>query len=285
MKKTAIAILIAVLVVAIGAGLCFAGLSAVGFKLEVLDMREYETNTYDFGDPVREIDVEGRTADLELLPAEDGKCRVVCFENDREKYAVDLADGRLIIRPASDGKGWHFSLFTFKSPRISVYLPAGTYDALRITLHTGDITADKALSFVRLEAELNTGDLTLNGVQANEMRINGATGDIRHKDVTPDMADLSLSTGKIELVNVVCSGDLRCKNSTGDIRLTDIDAANLYLKASTGDITGTIRTPKIFTAHASTGKVSVPAASDSAVDGRCEAETSTGDIRLSVNGQ
>ena len=75
---------------------------------------------------------------------------------------------------------------------------------------------------------------------------------------------------------------MRCKSSTGDIRLTDVDGANLILSASTGDITGTIRTDKVFTAHASTGKVSVPGTT---TGGRCEAETSTGDIRLSISGK
>ena len=76
--------------------------------------------------------------------------------------------------------------------------------------------------------------------------------------------------------------DTGCESSTGDIRLTDVDGANLYLSASTGDITGTIRTPKTFVTKTSTGSVKVP---DTTGDGRCEAETSTGDIRLSISGE
>ena len=53
------------------------------------------------------------------------------------------------------------------------------------------------------------------------------------------------------------------------------------VKASTGDITGTIRTAKTFSAHASTGSVRVP---DTTGQGRCEANTSTGDIKLSISG-
>ena len=46
MKRTAIAILIAVLVVVIGGVLLFAGMSAVNFKLDKLDRMEYVNNTY-----------------------------------------------------------------------------------------------------------------------------------------------------------------------------------------------------------------------------------------------
>lgn len=280
MKRTAIAILIAVLVVAIGGGLLFAGLSTVGFNFEKLDRTEYMTNTYEFMDPVRTVNVKGYTADVELLPSEDGKCRVISSENDRERYEVSAENGTLVIRPATNTKKW--SLFSFKSPKISVYLPAGTYEGLKAVLNTGDITADKALSFETVDVEISTGDVTLSGVQANVVTAHGSTGDIRISDMTPEALTVTVSTGKIVLNNVVCTGDLHCESSTGDIKLTDVDGANLYLKATTGDITGTILTDKTFSAHASTGDVKVPTGT---AGGRCEAQTSTGDIRLSISGK
>ena len=280
MKRTAIAILIAVLVVAIGAGLCFAGLSAVNFKFDKLDRTEYMTNTYAFTDTVRAVDIRCYTADVELLPSENGQCQVVSAESDRERYEVSVDSGTLVIRPVKDTRKW--SLFSFKSPRISVYLPAGTYESLKADINTGDLTADQALVFDTAEIELSTGDLTMSGVQARAITVHGGTGDIRVSDMAPETMTVTLSTGKIVLSNVVCSGDLRCESSTGDIRLTDVDGANIYLEASTGDITGTIRTDKTFSASASTGKVSVPTGT---TGGRCEASTSTGDIRLSVSGK
>ena len=280
MKKTAIAILIAVLVVAIGAGLLFAGLSAVSFRFDKLDRTEYMTNTYEFDGPVKRVDMKGHAADLELLAAEDGRCRVVSAENDREKYSVSLENGTLTIRPQAEMKKW--SLFSFKSPKITVYLPAGTYESLKADINTGDLTADKALVFDTAEIELSTGDLTMSGVQTRAITVHGGTGDIRVSDMAPETMTVTLSTGKIVLSNVVCSGDLRCESTTGDIRLSDVDGANVYLKASTGDITGTIRTDKTFYASASTGDVKVPSGT---TGGRCEASTSTGDIRLSVSGK
>lgn len=281
MKKTAIGILIAVLVVVIGGVLLFAGLSAVKFNFRNLDGTEYMTSSYDFNESIRRIDVKGNTADVELLAAADGKCRVSCFESDREKYTVTVTDGCLTVRPADKGpRGW--SIFSFRSPRITIYLPAGSYDLLKVELSTGDVSADKSLSFAELTVELSTGDLTMSGVQADAVTVHGGTGDIRLSNMTPRTAELTLSTGKIELVDFVCSGDLKCSSSTGDIRLTDVDAANLYLSASTGDITGTIRTDKTFVASATTGDIRVPTGT---AGGRCEAHTTTGDVRLSVSGK
>jgi DUF4097 and DUF4098 domain-containing protein YvlB len=75
---------------------------------------------------------------------------------------------------------------------------------------------------------------------------------------------------------------MRIEADTGSIRLEDVDAANLYLKADTGSITGTIRTPKTFVTKTSTGSVKVP---DTTGDGRCEAYTDTGSIKLSISGE
>ncbi len=282
MKRTAIAIVIAVVVVSIGAALVFAGLSAIHFDFKKLDRTEYMTNTYDFEGPIRELEVEGRTADVALLPAEDGKCRVVCFENERNRYAVTADQGRLTIRPQGKGSGWNPFGFSFKSPKITVYLPAGAYDLLQAELGTGDMSAEKGLSFETVRIGMDTGDLSMSGVGAGALVVRGGTGDIRLSDMTPETADLSLSTGRMELTRVVCTGTLTCKSSTGDIRLTDVDGADVYLTATTGDIEGTILTEKVFSAHANTGKVVVPAGT---AGGRCEAETSTGDIRLSISGK
>ena len=203
MKKTAIAILIAVLVVAIGGALVFAGLSAVHYDFKRLDRTEYATNTYSVG-TVHAIDIQGETADVELVAEGEADCKVVCFESDREKYAVDAVDGTLVIRPESSKARWSLFAFAFRSPKITIYLPAGAYELLKAQLETGDITADKALSFDRVEVGMETGDLVLNGVQARQIKAHGSNGDIRLADMAPETVDVSVSTGKIELVNVVC---------------------------------------------------------------------------------
>ena len=282
MKKTIVAILIAVLVVAIGGALCFAGLSAVQFNFSKLDRTEYFTNTYTFSEPIREIDMDVHTADVELLAAEDGVCKVVCSEHDQERYQVSSENGRLIIRPADSRRDWTLFSLPFKSPKISVYLPAGAYDLVKAQLDSGDITADRALSFGTVDVSLDTGDLTFSGVQVQRVKVHSDTGDIRLGDTAPESADLSVHTGKIDIFNVVCTGDLRCESTTGDIRLTDVDGANLYLKADTGSISGTIRTEKVFYAKSSTGSVKVP---EGTSGGRCEAYTGTGSIRLSISGK
>ena len=282
MKKTMIALLIAVLVVAIGAGLCFAGLSTVGFKFRNLDRTEYRKHTYTLAEPFDRIDIKGYTADVDIVAAQGDTREVVVFESEREKYTVSVEDGCLAIRPVDEGKSrWFLFGFHFKGPRITLTVPQGAYELLQVELDTGDLAvSDLAVETVLVN--LDTGRAEISGLQTTSIAAHSDTGDLRLSDMTPAQVELSVDTGKIELVNLICSGDIRCESSTGDIRLTDVDGANLYLSASTGDITGTVRTQKVFSAESSTGKVSVP---DTAAGGSCEAETSTGDIRLSISGE
>ena len=153
--------------------------------------------------------------------------------------------------------------------------------SLQVELNTGDLAVSD-LDIETVLVDLNTGRAEISGVKMKSIVAHSDTGDLLLSDLTPVLAELSVNTGDIRLTNVVCSGDLRCESSTGDIKLTDVDGENLYLKASTGDITGTILTEKVFTANCSTGKVSVPATTSG---GRCEAETSTGNITLSYSGR
>lgn len=289
MKKTAIAILIAVLVVAIGGALVFAGLSAVHHDFKRLDRTEYSKSTYELSEPFREMDIRGYTADVDIVAGEGDTRKVTVFESDWEKYTVQVQDGRLIIRPVDQEKSrWFLFGFRFKGPRITLTLPKAEYASLQVELNTGDLSI-RDLDIETVLVNLNTGRAEISSLKLKSIVAHSDTGRLLLSDLSPVTAELSVNTGDLVLKNVICSGELRCESTTGDIRLTDVDALSLYLEATTGNITGTIRTPKAFSASASTGKVSVPAGTVSepngAFGGPCEAETSTGDIRLSISGE
>ncbi len=57
------------------------------------------------------------------------------------------------------------------------------------------------------------------------------------------------------------------------------DAASIYVKTDTGDVTGSLRSEKVFITETHTGKVRVPTGIRG---GRCEISTHTGDIIIEV---
>lgn len=282
MKKTVIAILIAVLVVAIGAGLCFAGLSAVNFKVRDLGTAQYVTNTHEVGESFTRVEMDMDTADVDILPAEDGKCRVVCVEREKYPHTVTVEKGTLIVRSAKDQK-WNFSIgAVVKNPSVTVYLPAADYESLKLEADTGAVKLVAGLSFGTVDLDADTGSVTVDGVAVKKLKISADTGRVAISNMTPETVELDADTGSIRVTDVVCSGDMRIEADTGSIRLEDVDAANLYLEADTGSISGTIRTEKTFVARSTTGSVKVP---EGTSGGRCEARASTGSIRLSISGK
>ena len=282
MKKTAIAILIAVLVVAIGAGLCFAGLSAVNFKVRDLGTAQYVTNTHELGESFTRVEMDLDTADVDVLSAEDGKCRVICVEREKYPHTVKVENGTLIVHSAKDQK-WNFNIgFVVKSPSVTVYLPAADYESLGVAADTGAVKLVAGVSFQAVDVDADTGAVTVDGADVKKLKISADTGRIAIANMTPETVELDADTGSVRVTDVVCSGDMRIEADTGSIRLEDVDAANLYLKADTGSITGTIRTPKTFVTKTSTGSVKVP---DTTGDGRCEAYADTGSIKLSISGE
>ncbi len=240
------------------------------------------TNTYDPGAGFTRVVIDVDTADVRLEPAADGKCRVVCVEQEKYPHAVTVQGGALIVRSAEE----HWSILNIgihtKSPSVTLYLPAAAYASLKLEADTGRIVLVPGLVFETVDVDADTGRVEVDGVDVKTLKISDDTGRIKVSNMTPVTAELEADTGAIEVTNVVCSGDFRCEADTGAIRLTDVDGANIFLKASTGDITGTILTEKVFSANTSTGKVSVPAGT---AGGRCEVKTSTGDIRLSISGK
>lgn len=282
MKKTAIAILIAVLVVVIGGTLLFVGLSAVHFKIRDLDTTQYVTNTHQVGENFTRVEMDLDTADVDVLAAEDGTCRVVCVEREKYPHIVKVENGTLIVRSAKDQK-WNFNIgFVLRSPSVTVYLPAQDYESLKVAADTGAVKLVAGVSFGTVDVDADTGAVTVDGADVKKLKITADTGRITVANMTPETVELDADTGSVRVTDVVCSGDMRIEADTGSIRLEDVDAANLYLKADTGSISGTIRTPKTFVAKASTGSVKVP---DTTGEGRCEALASTGSIKLSITGE
>ena len=297
MKKASI--LAAVLLIAVGLALCAGAFYAVGFDFTRFDTTAYEANTYPISETVQRIEIEGGEADIALAPFADGGVRVVCMEGEHVRYQVWTEAGTLRI--SEPGKrAWYTYLIPFsKDLRMTVYLPAGEYEALRINGRTGDVEIPDAFSFGSLAVRLSTGDIGIRGLHAGEMELSVSTGDISANAVVCD-GDLAISvstgdaeltevtcrrfvstgsTGSIKLADVVASEDLSIERSTGDVRFDDCDAAQIRVKTSTGSVRGTLRSEKTFVTKTSTGSVSVP---ENVSGGRCEITTTTGDIRITL---
>lgn len=280
---------------------------------------QYETNTYELKEAFESISIDTDIFDVALVPTEEKYCKVVCCESKKLNHSVAVRDKTLVIEK-NDSRAWyeHIMLFTVSSPKITVYLPQTDYASLMIRSSTGDVDIPDNFGFESIDVTASTGDVRCRASASGGIKIHLSTGDIRLEGVNASELDLSASTGRIIVSSVTCEGEIKVGVSTGDARLTGVtcqritstgstgdiflenvtaaetiylkrstgdinfekcDAAELFLNTSTGDIRGSLLSDKVFIAHSSSGNVNVPSTTSG---GKCEADTNTGDIRITI---
>lgn len=302
-----------------------------------LDTQGYQTNAHEPVEEFESISVHTRGATVAFLPSDNGACRVVCYEKENLKHAVEVTDGTLTVR-VEDTRKWyhHIGLFSH-NPAVTVYLPRTEYQTLTVKGSTGDVSIPKELAFAGIDVEVSTGDVqnyasTTGDIRlqadtgniknyasaAGNIRIQTNTGDIHAEGFSCNALSLSVTTGRVNVASVTCTGDVTLNVSTGDATLTELscnslmtdgdtgelslhhvtaagrfaierstgdvhfdgcDAAEIAVKTDTGDVTGTLRSDKVFLISTDTGSVEVP---KTIAGGRCEITTDTGDIKITV---
>ncbi len=317
--STKIAVIIAVFLLAAGAGLFCLGYFGMGGDLLALDTEAVREVTYSPEGSFRQVSCTGGEGDLRILPAEDGKLKIVCLERERQPYRAEIRDGVLYIRQ-EERKLRSWQLFHLKETRITLYLPEGQYERLETDLDTGDLTLEPGVSFLAADLRTHTGDVTLRRQALDTLKLEGTTGDVRLENCTLGSLELktdtgeqyldsvtagevtmklttgrteihalacasleiTASTGKVRLEDVRTEGELRIRTDTGDVTLRDCDAAFAEIRTDTGDVRGNFLSQMQYVVKTDTGRVKVP---DSREGGECRVTTDTGDVDLTRSGE
>ena len=280
--------------------------------------RRYESDTIEVKEAFENIAIHTDTEDLLLMPAADGKCRVEFYDEGTKTHTAAVKDGTLTIETA-DTRKWHErTWFGVGVPKITLYLPQAQYAALTVNERTGNIAIPGDFAFERVEITAGTGNVECLAGSAGLLRIETDTGDIRLEELSAGALELGVSTGRVDVRAVACSGDvgltvstgksfltdLKCgsftsvgstgdvtmenvtakglisiERSTGDVRFAGCDAAELQIKTDTGDVSGSLRSEKVFIAQSDTGRIEVP---ETTSGGKCKITTETGDIAVTV---
>lgn len=306
----------AVLIVA-GLMIYVVEMTVLGWDVSRLSVT-YESVTHRIDEPFDGIAIDTDEADITIALAEDGEARVVAEETEKIKYAITVENGILNVR-LLDERAWYDVIDLFSAtPKMTVYLPSRIYDSLTIKESTGDIQIPKSVSFGCLDIEISTGDITLLANVMEQAKIKTSTGDISVENQTAGALTLRTTTGDVTVKKVHCLGNIdvsvrtgktlmsgvtcqsfTSKGTTGDLQMNDViarehvsierstgdvtfdacDAAEITIRATTGDVKGSLLSPKIFAAKATTGDVDVPPSGDGGI---CEITTTTGDIKIEI---
>lgn len=317
-NRTKIWLIIGTSLVLIGGAIFVGVMTAFKWDFTKLSTAEYETNEYEINENYKNISIITDTADIVFVAAENGEGSVVCHEQKNMKHLVTVNDGTLVVKVVDTGKWYDHIGINFGTPKITVCIPQGEYGAISVKSSTGDVEIPKEFKFKGIDISGSTGDVKSYASVSDAVKIKTSTGDIRVENISAGTLDLSVSTGKVTVSDVICEGDvtiavstgkaylnhIACrsfisKGSTGDISLENViaaekfsierstgdvkfdgsDATEIFVKTDTGDVTGTLLSEKVFIIETDTGKVDVP---QTVAGGRCEITTDTGDVRIKI---
>ena len=217
-KKTKIWLIIATLLIVIGT-LIFGLIMTINNWdfTKLATTVTYKTNRQ-IDDEFNNISIETDTEDIVFALSQNGKCEVVCYEEENLYYSAEVVDGTLTIKQIDERNWYEYIGITMGESDIIVYLPETEYKNLLIEVSTGDINIPKDFKFENI--------------------------------------DISVSTGDIK--NSALADTIKIKTDTGDVKLDKCDAKEIFVKTDTGDVTGSFLTPKVFITKTDTGDIDVP---------------------------
>lgn len=304
----------------LGAGvlICLIAFAAAGFDFKRLSTVRYITNTYDTEGRFQNIRIDADIENISFVPSDNGECRVVCYEEEKNPHKVQIIDDTLSIERADKKWKQNFGII-MDSPEITVFLPKNHYgelsvdgdngnfsipgdfsfDSIHLAFHTGNVSCKASssgsitistdtghivasdLSASSMILESDTGRINISGVELTEdIRITENTGNVIMENVSCRNFTSDGDTGHLTMTSVVASGQFNIERDTGDIEFNGCDADAIYVKTDTGSVMGTLLTDKEFVTDTDTGSVDVP---KSVIGGRCEISTDTGNIRVKIS--
>lgn len=317
-RGTKICLWVGAFLILTGCILCISAALANNMNWEALSTMKPETNEYELTESIQNISIISDTADIQFIATENTVCKVICHEQVNIKHRVSISEGTLTVEKHDTRKWYEYIGIYFRMPKITVYLPKGTYGTLSVKGSTGDVEIPSDFQFESMDISISTGHVTSHASTTGNMRIKTSTGNIHLENVSANTIDLQVSTGKISATRIACHLDLRacvstgdtelalvhCRNftstgSTGDLSLKNVvaagnfsierstghvtldscDAAELAIKTDTGYVKGTLQSDKVFIIKTDTGNIDVP---ETITGGKCKITTSTGDVQIQI---
>ena len=296
---------------------CAILLAAAGILLIIGAMntrKDSQMKEYTFaGAGIRALELECGAADVKLLPAKDGVCRVQCVDSALLKTRVWLEEGTLHV---ARERSWSLFPISLKEDYLRVYLPDTDYESLWIKASSGGAaipadfrfrtaiinTSSGGVGFAaEVTDELNirsssggvavsgaspddlfisvsSGGVALSGVTSGKVDLRSSSGGMRLDDIRCAELNATCSSGAIRLSDVIADGPMTLECTSGAIRLEDCDAAELHIQCTSGSVSGHLLTPKTWSASSTSGSVRVPQSSSGG--GICNVHTTSGSIRF-----
>ncbi len=275
MKKSTIAVIVAVLLII--AGVCIASVALVmaEFSFEELSGERFERASHAVEDEFEHIYIAAKNYDVAILPIEGGEILIDFDESKNLGIVYELDRDMLVIKARDDRKWFDYIGINTGSSELKVYLPKSAYTSLTVSTDTGDITVPEDLTFTRSSIATSTGNINILAKIEEVLELAASTGHITVSNQELTKLGVSVSTGRIILENIKAEGRITLESSTGRTELHSVEAGGITSKGTTGDLLlKNVYVENDINIKRNTGDVTLT----SVVAGAFDIETSTGDV-------
>lgn len=255
-KGKKIAVILSVLCILIGFGLMLgAWMGLQGTDFTSLNTLQFEKAEHIITQSFDVIDIQTTDSSIQIIPASDGTCRVVCDDNEARYHELSVENHTLTISQKDDMK-WYETLgiVWYYDPVVTVYLPEAEYEALVLNTLSGNIEIPEGFSFQTagvqttsgsitfsstvdeyLTVSSTSGDVLLHAPKAEYLKLKTVSGDIRLTDFSAETVEATTSSGLLELLNGKTWSNITLETTSGDITLDSVELNTLGISTSSGD--------------------------------------------------
>ena len=268
--------------------------------------------------PIWHISLQTSITSISICTTEAEAAYVEMYDRENAAYRIAAEDGTLLVEEVGR-RTWYEQLGIFpKTPKMTLYLPAGMYGDLSVTSSRGEIEVSSRLLFQHVTILSATGNVTCRASAVEWIAITGATGCVSLEHLVASNIDVLVSTGNIAVSDVTCtkkialdspSGNVKVINTTcksfsstgksgnlymenvvarryfsidrtsGNLTLDGCDTGVGYLVTGSGNVTGSWFSSKIFEVKTSSGNKDLPSTTSG---GKCRVTTASGNIKMTI---
>ncbi len=197
------------------------------------------------------ISVTDLDAETIVRRSDNGRTYAVCDETEMITYTLEVKDDTLHLDIQDDRTWIHFIGIRWEHRKVTLYLPAASYDSLTINNSSGAIVCEDEFTFhdatlhtasgsisARINAErkltatTTSGKIELSDFKRSAVHASTTSGAVILKNGRPKSTNISTVSGAIKLENVhVEYADL--KTNSGKIEATDFGNAYIFKTTTT----------------------------------------------------
>ena len=227
---------------------------------------------------ITNIQIENGSVDIKLI---EGDSFYVKGENLEEDSYLFTQEGSTLIIKTDKHNFEFFHIGLLDEPeRITITIPRDIqFNVITLENGSGDLNATTRLHTTQCSITVGSGDVDLEGIQAETFDINIGSSDFTIKDLIANSIDVTIGSGDTQFGYIECD-KMRINVGSGDFIFKSLEARDCELEIGSGEVDG--RNVQVMNMSAETGSGDIYLMGE--LSGVSDFRSGSGDIELNLDG-